>query len=184
VHEGLPEDISVLEVVRSALSCFGEGEKVELLAGTTETVTVPRCDLAFIDGAHTRGWVRRDLAAILQRNPEALALLHDCALTSHGPEVRAGVLDFLTVSPGRRFRRFSGALGEVASEVGDEDAGTSGADALSLGLLYQPGREALVADFLEDPTLPWLQASARAAKLRGRVDKLKGRERRLRENKA
>ena len=68
VHEGLPEDISVLEVARSALSCFGEGEKVELLAGTTETVTVPRCDLAFIDGAHTRGWVRRDLAAILQRN--------------------------------------------------------------------------------------------------------------------
>jgi len=125
----LLRNLRPLQVAQSALAEFAdERQKIELREGVVgssqvsvqgspsedvEKIEVPVLELskrlalvAFIDGLHTEEAVRADLEAVFERNPHALALLHDCR-GAWGPYVQAGVAAFIeTAQSEYRFQLF------------------------------------------------------------------------------
>lgn len=97
-------EFRVLDVAEMALDGFPEQRrKVRLRPGTVESVGVPvswdgTSLLAFVDGDHTKEGVATDLRAIFDKDPAAVAILHDCR-HRHGPAILAGIASFLEDSP-------------------------------------------------------------------------------------
>jgi hypothetical protein len=135
-------EVRVLDLVDEALARYPEQrQKIRLLAGTVESVALPSPSngtslVAFVDGDHAKESLTVDLTAIFERNPTAIAILHDCR-GSHSPAVFAGIASFLEDSsteycfrlferPGPNLRLPN--LGIVyPSEIADEvDQGVSG----------------------------------------------------------
>jgi hypothetical protein len=93
-------EVRVLDLAQEALTHFPEQRrKVQLLAGTVESVALPTSEkgtslVAFVDGDHAKESLTLDLKAIFDKNPTAIALLHDCR-GAHSPAVFAGLASFL-----------------------------------------------------------------------------------------
>jgi hypothetical protein len=96
-------EVRVLDLVEEALAQYPEQrQKVRLLAGTVDTVdsiALPSSSngtslVAFVDGDHAKESVIVDLTAIFERNPTALAILHDCR-GYHSPAIFAGIASFI-----------------------------------------------------------------------------------------
>jgi hypothetical protein len=96
-------EVRVLDLVDEALARYPEQrQKIRLLAGTVETVdsiAMPSSSngtslVAFVDGDHAKESVIVDLTAIFERNPAAIAILHDCR-GSHSPAIFAGIASFI-----------------------------------------------------------------------------------------
>jgi hypothetical protein len=105
-------DLRLLDVAGAALAHFPEQRrKVRLRAGYVGSVGLAApADgaslVAFVDGDHAQESVEADLRAIFEKNPRAVAVLHDCT-GSHAPSVLAGVVAFVEASQTRyRFRLF------------------------------------------------------------------------------
>ena len=110
-HQGsLPDpgpslrEVRVLELAETVLDRFPEQRrKVQLRPGTVESVGIPEAPagtslLAFVDGEHTREGVAADLRAVFDKDPAAVAILHDCRHL-HGPAILAGIASFLEDTP-------------------------------------------------------------------------------------
>jgi hypothetical protein len=111
------QDLRVLDVAQAALAEFGEEQqkimlrvglvgsrKVSIYGGSLdglEKVEVPVLEpsdgislVAFVNGLHTKEGVRADLEAIFEKNPRAIAVLHDCR-GYWGPFGEAGIVSFM-----------------------------------------------------------------------------------------
>ncbi len=176
---GSSPDVRIQDIAGAALAHFPEQRrKVRLRAGTVGSVGAPvpadgASLVAFVDGDHAKESVEADLWAIFEKNPRAVAVLHDCT-GSHAPSVLAGVAAFVEASrAGYSFRLF---------ERLDPDPVLP-----NLGVLYPEATadwvERAAAGFLADPTssLLWTasalwealgQQRARADRQRRRADRL------------
>jgi hypothetical protein len=162
---GAAPDLRVQDVAEMALAHFPEHRrKVQLIAGTATSVDVPvtpgKPFVAFVDGDHSKEGVEADLRVIFERNPRAVAVLHDC-LSGWTREVVAGVSAWVDAAPSAyRFRLFE-PLGSYPSRA-------------NLGVLYPEAIaeqvERIAAGLLTDPTSEWLrrwlQASRQATRLK------------------
>jgi hypothetical protein len=119
-------NLRVLDIAQASLARFTEEQqKIQFLIGTAgsinvsyqgiqfgedrRAVEVPALDpseeaslVAFVDGLHTPEGVQADLEAIYERNPHAIAFLHDCR-DGWGPFVQAGIARFMG-APGGGYR--------------------------------------------------------------------------------
>lgn len=110
-------DLKVFDVAREAFASLDEQAlaKVEFREGVvgseslgakterkwqSEKVEIPEIGdsgdglLAYVDGLHTKEGVSKDLEAVFERNPKAIAILDDCR-HGWGALVQAGAVDFL-----------------------------------------------------------------------------------------
>ncbi len=110
-------DLKVFDVARETFKSLDEKafERIELREGVVgseslgakterkweaEKFEIPKIGesgdglLAYVDGLHTREGVRKDLEAVFEHNPNALAILDDCR-HAWGPFVQAGTVDFI-----------------------------------------------------------------------------------------
>ena len=145
-------DVRLQDVAEATLAHFPEQRrKVRLVTGTLgslgkEVFANEAPIVAFLDGDHSKEGVEADLKAIFENSPHAVAILHDCVNSKHGPAVLAGIETFVEAAPtgdhsGYRFRLFKQL--------------DTGRYAPNLGILYPEAAadqvERLAADLLEDP---------------------------------
>jgi hypothetical protein len=126
-------NLRVLDVARTVLAEFpDENRKIQYLVGTVKTSNAGTTEdstggskrpeermsellgesslVAYVDGLHTREGVHADLEAIFEKNPRAVAIVHDCR-HAWGPFVQAGVVSFMESTRNEYDFRLLGDLG-------------------------------------------------------------------------
>jgi hypothetical protein len=170
-----PPGVRVQEVAEAALSHYPEERsKVELVAGTSESVEIPTPPanaplIAFVDGDHAPEGVEADLRAIFGGGRHAVAVLHDC-YGGAAPGVVAGLKSFVRTSEAPyRFRTFE-RLAPYQYQA-------------NLGVLYPESLagevERNASGLLADPTSEWLRQWVQAYKQQRRADRLQAKVERL-----
>lgn len=133
------EEVKAFDIARRTLEEFDlQRQKIQLLEGVVgtnqvgakgktvddlEVLEVPELEpgklIGIVDGLHTKDGVRRDLEAIFDRNPHAIAFLDDCR-HRWGPLVQAGAVEFMEQAETEyRFRM----LGDISTGLASSNFG-------------------------------------------------------------